>query len=366
MKFLGRDIVSITIEKKCSTDDDCDLELMCNIESHICTCPEPYFWRQDIRACYGCAPGWLKLQTNKCLLYAISHSSGVTWYEAKKTCKSLIAQPLIINNVNEFIALQDQIEYLLNGNDELAASLYFYQGAWVQINNEWSELYTWCNNDDKEDFYDCVQIRQNSITNTICLQYVSCIQQSQYICEASPLAQAELETNIADAERSDIKNRNEEIMIRASTKKPALTTKRTTLRTTTKTTSRTTQKKPGFSINNAADALTNGINAVGQISNALGNVLGGNTNQNSQQPNAIEIHSNVIPNNVNDEQTALALSSSDDDSSNKALNNILFYGGIAVGVIILIIIIIIVVYCIKKNTNSSNSRPSFTSVVSEE
>ncbi|CAF3490181.1 unnamed protein product [Rotaria sordida] len=281
----AQEIVSITIEKKCSTDDDCDLELMCNIESHICTCPEPYFWRQDIRACYGCAPGWLKLQTNKCLLYAISHSSGVTWYEAKKTCKSLIAQPMIISNVNEFIALQDQIEYLLNGNDELAASLYFYQGAWVQINNEWSELYTWCNNDEKEDFYDCVQIRQNSITNTICLQYVSCIQQSQYICEASPLAQAELETNIADAERSDIKNRNEEIMIRASTKKPALTTKRTTLRTTTKTTSKTTQKKPGLSINNAADALTNGINAVGQISNALGNVLGGNTNQNSQQPN---------------------------------------------------------------------------------
>ncbi|CAF3013332.1 unnamed protein product, partial [Rotaria sp. Silwood2] len=165
----------------------------------------------------------------------------------------------------------------------------------------WSELYIWCNNDEKEDFFDCVQIRQNSITNTICLQYVSCIQQSQYICEASPLVQYELETNIADAERSDIKNKNDEIMVRAPAKVPALTTKRTTLRTTvkttirttakitakltTQTTAKTTQKKPGLNTNNIVDTLTGGINAVGQISNALGNVLAGNTNQNSQQPN---------------------------------------------------------------------------------
>ncbi|CAF1591621.1 unnamed protein product [Rotaria sp. Silwood1] len=327
-------IVSITIEKKCSIDDDCDLELMCNIESHTCTCPQPYFWHEDIHACYGCAPGWLKLQTNKCLLFAISNSSGVTWYKAKKTCKSLIAQPLMINNIHEFIALQNLIEYLLNGNDELIASLYFYQ--------EWSELYTWCNNDEKEDFFDCIQIRQNSITNTICLQYVSCIQQSQYICEASPLIQSKLETNKAEIERS-------EINLRA--KVPAVTTKRTTLRTTIKTTAKTTTttKKTGSNVNNVVDALTGGINAAGQISNALGNSL---------------IIENT--NNINDQQSVLGLSSSGDDNSNKGLNNILLYGGITIGIITLIIITIIVIYCISKNKNSSNSRTSFTSVVSQE
>ncbi len=48
---------------------------------------------------------------------------------------------------------------------------------------EWTESYVWCNNDKKQDSFDCVQIRQNSITNTICLQYVACIAQSQFICE---------------------------------------------------------------------------------------------------------------------------------------------------------------------------------------
>ncbi|CAF4156046.1 unnamed protein product [Rotaria sordida] len=98
------------------------------------------------------------------------------------------------SNIHEFTTLQDQIEYLLNGNVVLVASPNFYQGAWVRINNEWSKLYSWCNNDEKEDCFDCVQIRQNSITNTIYLQNVSCIQQSQYICEdlTSPLVQSEL------------------------------------------------------------------------------------------------------------------------------------------------------------------------------
>jgi hypothetical protein len=48
---------------------------------------------------------------------------------------------------------------------------------------EWIESYTWCNNNEKRDFFDCVQIRQNSTTNTICLQYVSCIEHSHFICE---------------------------------------------------------------------------------------------------------------------------------------------------------------------------------------
>jgi hypothetical protein len=49
-------------------------------------------------------------------------------------------------------------------------------------------------------------------------------------------------------------------------------TVRTTIRTTVRTTVKTTQKRPGTSINNVANVLTDGINAVGQISNALGNL----------------------------------------------------------------------------------------------
>jgi hypothetical protein len=42
------------------------------------------------------------------------------------------------------------------------------------------ESYTWCNKDEKQD---CVQIRQDNRTNTICLQYISCVVQSHFICE---------------------------------------------------------------------------------------------------------------------------------------------------------------------------------------
>jgi hypothetical protein len=55
-------------------------------------------------------------------------------------------------------------------------------GLYVSI-LEWTESYIWCNNDGKRDSSKCVQIRQNSITHTICLQYVSCLEQSQYIFE---------------------------------------------------------------------------------------------------------------------------------------------------------------------------------------
>jgi hypothetical protein len=128
-------IVSIPIEKNCFTDDDCDLELLCNTESNSCTCSESYFWRDDIHACFGCAPGWLEFETSKCLLFAISHSPGVTWYEAQTSCKAVLAQSMIISNTDEFKALQRKIEYLLDGDDALAATLYFHQGAWVQIDN---------------------------------------------------------------------------------------------------------------------------------------------------------------------------------------------------------------------------------------
>jgi len=121
-------------KKNCSTDDDCDLELKCNTETNTCTCPKPYFWRDDIHACFGCAPGWLELETKKCLLFAISDNPGVTWYQAETTCKALIAQPMMINNIDEFKALQRHINYLLNGDNALTATLYFYQGAWVKIN----------------------------------------------------------------------------------------------------------------------------------------------------------------------------------------------------------------------------------------
>jgi hypothetical protein len=48
---------------------------------------------------------------------------------------------------------------------------------------EWTESYVWCDNDEKMDSFDCVQIRQDSITNAICLEYVSCIERSQSVCE---------------------------------------------------------------------------------------------------------------------------------------------------------------------------------------
>ncbi len=75
------------------------------------------------------------METNKCLLFAISHSPGATWYEAQTICKALIAQPMLISSTDEFIALQHKIEYILHGDDALTATLYFHQGAWVQIDN---------------------------------------------------------------------------------------------------------------------------------------------------------------------------------------------------------------------------------------
>ncbi|CAF5117129.1 unnamed protein product, partial [Rotaria magnacalcarata] len=193
----------------------------------------------------------------------------------------------------EFTALQQQVEYLLNEHDELAATLYFHQGAWVQINDEWSEFYTWCSHDEIHESSDCIQIRQDVQTNIICLQYVPCINQSQYICEASSIVQSELAKRIADGESLDSK---EETMLRAITTKHTTprttikatikttikttvkatvktttrTTTRTTLKLTTRTTVKTTKKN---SSTNMANALSNGINAAGQNSNLLGGLL---------------------------------------------------------------------------------------------
>ncbi len=137
MKYINifLKIVSLTIETKCSTDNDCNHQLICDTNTNSCVCSKPYFWREDIQACLGCAPGWLDFQTNKCLLYAISRSPGVTWYQAEIICKDLLAQPMLINSTNEFKDLQRKIEYLLNGDTALAATLYFHQGAWIEINN---------------------------------------------------------------------------------------------------------------------------------------------------------------------------------------------------------------------------------------
>ena len=105
---------------------------MCNNQSSICTCPEPY---QNVRACVGCPLGWSRLGTNKCLLFDIDHSTDVTWYEAEKNCKILASQLMMINNLEEFIALQNFIEYSLSGDNELTAAFYFYHNTWVQIND---------------------------------------------------------------------------------------------------------------------------------------------------------------------------------------------------------------------------------------
>jgi hypothetical protein len=55
------------------------------------------------------------------------------------------------------------------------------------------------------------------------------------------------------------------------------TSMRTTTKTTVRTTTKVTTKRPsiginGQTVNNIADVLTSGINAVGQVTNALGNL----------------------------------------------------------------------------------------------
>ena len=128
-------IVSLTIERKCSTDNDCDQQLICDTTTNVCVCSKPYFWNEDNQTCLGCAPGWLDFETNKCLLYAISRSTGVTRYQSELMCNDLLAQPMFINSTDEFHDLQEKIDDLLNGNTALAATLYFHQGAWIDINN---------------------------------------------------------------------------------------------------------------------------------------------------------------------------------------------------------------------------------------
>lgn len=129
------EIVSEIVERTCSTDDDCAHQLICNVQTRTCICPKPYFWREDIQACFGCAPGWLDLDKNKCLLYAASGSSGVISNRTESICKDLMAQPMVINSTDEFLTLQFQIEDLLNNQNTPAASVYFSQGAWVKIEN---------------------------------------------------------------------------------------------------------------------------------------------------------------------------------------------------------------------------------------
>lgn len=46
-----------------------------------------------------------------------------------------MAQPMLIDSADEFQALQDKIEDILNSETALAAVRYFYQGAWVNINH---------------------------------------------------------------------------------------------------------------------------------------------------------------------------------------------------------------------------------------
>ena len=77
----------------------------------------------------------MDLETSKCLLYAVSGSSGVTWYQVETICKDLMAHPMLINSTDEFQALQQKSESMLNSETALAATLYFHQGAWVEINN---------------------------------------------------------------------------------------------------------------------------------------------------------------------------------------------------------------------------------------
>ena len=136
-------IVSLASQSACSTDDDCELELMCNVVDRRCSCPEPYFLREETSSCVGCAPGWFALHRQKCLLFAISSSPAATWREAEQGCHMLLAQSMCISNDGQFLALQHQIEFLLNGPNALAATVYFQRGAWIEIDHSMSRA-QWC------------------------------------------------------------------------------------------------------------------------------------------------------------------------------------------------------------------------------
>lgn len=139
---ISLEIVSESTEKTCSADDDCAHQLTCQPATNMCVCPEPFFWREDAQSCFGCAPGWVDLETDKCLLYAVSSSSGVKWFQVHRICKDLMAEPMLISSTDEFQALQRKTEYMLKGETALMATLYFHQGAWIDINNgkSWSSF----------------------------------------------------------------------------------------------------------------------------------------------------------------------------------------------------------------------------------
>ena len=89
-----------------------------------------------------------------------------------------------------------------------------------------------------------------------------------FSCLAAPRRQAELQIAIANIELSSRIQQREETMARANA--PAKVTTRATAKPPIRVT--TTTKRPGINANGVVNALTNGINQLGQISNALGNL----------------------------------------------------------------------------------------------
>ncbi|UJR31802.1 hypothetical protein I4U23_019279 [Adineta vaga] len=257
----------------------------------------------------------------------------------------------------EFIALQRQIEYVLNGDDDsLTVTVNFHQGIWIQIDNEWTETDMWCDKTEKHHSKDCVQIRLNSITETICLQSVLCFKQAHYICEVPSRKRFVLE----GSEERKIRNltkTNNRLLEKSLLRIPPKTT-----RTTKRVTKVTTKRNPNAIINNAANVAVNGINAVGQVSNAISSVFGvssgGNTNQN---PN---LQTSIID-NYNDYNNPQALSSNEDEKSSINWKSILFIGSLIIaGIIFLSIITFVIFYFFKKNKTMSNNRRSAGSMES--
>jgi hypothetical protein len=75
---------------------------------------------------------------------------------------------------------------------------------------------------------------------------------------------------MANAERSDSGDENEEIRAVVPAKTPAQLTTKPTIRTTVT----TTKKQSSFNFDSLANVLTSGFNAVGHIANAIGNIKG--------------------------------------------------------------------------------------------
>lgn len=102
-----------SIHHNCLTDDDCDFEFECQIESQLCSCPSPYFWDEKTSNCIGCPSFWLTYEHRQCFFITFANSSTdlLTWIEAQTICQHQLGQLFTLTNVDEFEFIKDQIEF---------------------------------------------------------------------------------------------------------------------------------------------------------------------------------------------------------------------------------------------------------------